>query len=64
MTDSKVEEDSNSSRCNMDTDYNDNGHNNSKYDDSSTSPSLNHTNTSDSHINSSSNGISSYSLQK
>lgn len=65
MTNSKLEEDSNSSRSNMDTDYNDNGHNNSsKYDDNSTSPSLNHTNPNDSYLDSDSTGVSSNSLQK
>jgi hypothetical protein len=65
MTDSKLGEESNSSRSNIDTDYNYNGHNNSsKYDDSSTSPSLNHTDTNDSYLDSNSTGVSSNSLQK
>ncbi len=57
-------EDSNS-RSAMDTDYNDNGpNNNSKYDESSTMASLNHTNNGDSHLDSSSTGISSNSIQR
>jgi hypothetical protein len=65
MTDSKLGEESNSSRSNIDTDYNYKGHNNSsKSDDSRTSPSLNHTDTNDSYLDSNSTGVSSNSLQK